>query len=90
MTDLEKAIELARKHEALYGMRNRDECCVAACQEMAEWKKQQMIDKACEWLGKNIIKYRNWEYNEFHECVEYDGSYDIEKMINDFKKVMEE
>lgn len=56
--------------------------------EMAEWKEQQMIDKACEWLGKNIMNYRNYEYNEFHQCVEYDGSYDIERMISDFRKAM--
>ncbi len=48
MTDLEKAIELARKHDELFGMRKREECCVAACQEMAEWKGQRMIQKACE------------------------------------------
>ena len=44
ITDLEKSIELARKHEELYGIRNREACCVAACQEMAEWKKQQEIE----------------------------------------------
>lgn len=56
--------------------------------EMAEWKERQMINKTCEWLRKNIMNYRNWEYNEFHQCVEYDGSVDIEKMINDFRKAM--
>ena len=24
--------------------------------KMAEWKEQQMIDKACEWLEKNIAE----------------------------------
>jgi hypothetical protein len=57
--------------------------------QMEEGRKQA-IEKACEWLGKNISNYRNWEYNEFHQCVEYDGSMDIEKMINDLKKAMEE
>ena len=57
VTDLEKAIELARKHEGLYGIRNREACCVAACQEMAEWKQQQMIDKACEWLKANADEW---------------------------------
>lgn len=56
--------------------------------KMAEWKEQCIIKKACEWLEKNISNYQNWEYNEFHQCVEYDGSVDIEKMINDFRKAM--
>lgn len=43
MTNLEKSIELARKHEGLFGMRNREECCVAACQEMAEYKDKKII-----------------------------------------------
>ena len=76
MTDLEKAIELARKHKGLFGMRNREECCVAACQEMAEWKEQQMIDKACEWLEDNLAS--------FWQCKLYD---DI-AFIDDFKKAM--
>ena len=54
MTNLEKAIELARKHEGLYGIRNREECSVAACQEMAEWKEQQLIEKASEWFKSNL------------------------------------
>jgi hypothetical protein len=61
MTDLEKAIELARKHEELYVVRNHEECCVAACQEMAEWKEQQMIDKACEWLIENYPTFDGGE-----------------------------
>lgn len=57
--------------------------------QMEEGRKQA-IDKACEWLKKNANNYQNLEYNEFHQCVEYDGSYDIEKMISDFRKTMEE
>lgn len=56
----------------------------------AKWADKTMIDKACEWLKKNICNYQNWGYNEFHQCVEYDGSIDIEKMISDFRKEMEE
>ena len=56
----------------------------------AKWMEKQMIEKACEWLGKNIRNYINWEYNEFHQCVEYDGGMDIEKMISDMRKAMEE
>lgn len=59
-----------------------------AMKSYIEYQKSQVIDKACEWLEKNIRNYINWEYNEFHQCVEYDGGIDIEKMISDFKKVM--
>ena len=43
MTDLEKSIEIARKHEGL--CLNREEWCVAACQEMAEWKDEQFANE---------------------------------------------
>jgi len=59
-----------------------------AFEEGALWADKTMLKRACEWLKKNIGNYRNWEYNEFHNCVEYDGSYDIEKMIKDLKKAM--
>lgn len=75
VTDLEKSIELARKHEGLYGIRNREACCVAACQEMADWKQQQMIDKAAEWLRMTMDFFNNGEFN-------------IEKFVKDFKKEM--
>ena len=48
MTDLEKAIELARKHDGLFGIRNLEECLVAACQEMAEWKEKEILDCAVD------------------------------------------
>jgi len=86
MTDIEKANDLAQYYseESDYKRTVGYDCAI----EMADWKEQQMIDKACEWLGKNIGNYQNWEYNEFHQCVEYDGSFDIEKMISDFRKAM--
>jgi len=88
MTDLEKAIELARKHDELFGMRKREECCVAACQEMAEWKGQRMIQKACEWLEDMACIYAYWEYNV--DTYEKEVVYDTEQLIKDFKKAMEE
>lgn len=79
--DLEKAIEIARKHEGLFGWRNREECCVAACQDMAEWKryqfakeKQALIDKACEWM-EPVLK-------------DLDGYNCAGDLIRDFKKAM--
>jgi hypothetical protein len=68
MTDLEKAIELARKHDGLFGARNREECCVAACQEMAEWKEQQMVEL---WnVARNV--YEAWmggTMDDVRECM---------------------
>lgn len=61
-----------------------------AYKEGALLADKTMLKRACEWLKKNIGNYKNWEYNEYNQCVEYDGSYDIEKMINDFKKAMKE
>lgn len=58
--------------------------------EGAIWSDKTLLDKASEWLKKNISNYINWEYNEFQQCFEYDGSFDIEKMISDFRKEMEE
>ena len=46
--------------------------------EMAEWKDEQMIEKACEWLKDNIHDY--YTVNEFEEW--FDG------MFVDFKKAM--
>lgn len=77
MTDLEKAIELARKHEGLFGMRNREECLVAACQEMAEWKEKQMMEKAVSFLNENLMRTLLFD------------KHDKENFINNFKKAME-
>ena len=55
-------------------------------------KKEQKslnIGAASEWLRKHVCNYMNSEYNEFHQCVEYDGSIDKEKLINDFEKAMQ-
>jgi len=83
MTDLEKAIELAKKHEGLFGIRNREECCVAACQEMAEWKEQQMIDKACEFISE-------WFYEHPHKNMVCSNEFEcVDDLLERFKKVME-
>lgn len=63
---------------------------VRKLEDIANWANETILDKASKWIKKNIMNYRNWEYNEFHQCVEYDGSIDIEKMIKDFKKAMKE
>lgn len=77
MTDLEKAIELARKHEGLFGARNREECCVAACQEMAEWKEKKMIERAVIWLSFNCDVFGYFKKGK------------LEYMLDKFTKAME-
>lgn len=54
-------------------------------------KEQRLlsVSAASEWLRKHVCNYVNSEYNEFHKCVEYDGSIDKEKLINDFEKAMQ-
>ena len=56
-----------------------------------EKKKEQKsldISAASEWLREHVCSYMNSEYNEFHKCVEYDGSIDKERLINDFEEAM--
>ena len=52
-------------------------------------QKSLNISAASEWLRKHISAYMNSEYNEFHKCVEYDGSIDKERLINDFEEAMQ-
>lgn len=49
----------------------------------AHWAVQTMIEKACEWLENNVEMY-----NAYNPTVEsyYSGK---ERMLEDFKKVME-
>ena len=58
----------------------------------AAWQKKQKsssIIAASEWLREHVCCYMNSEYNEFHKCVEYDGSIDKERLINDFEEAMQ-
>lgn len=52
--------------------------------------EKEIINDVAEWLTKNVNSYVNREYNEFHHEVEYDGTVDKEKLINDLKKAMDE
>ncbi len=58
--------------------------------EKQKEQKSLNISAASEWLRKHICNYMNSEYNEFHQCVEYDGSIDKERLINDFEEAMQE
>ena len=57
--------------------------------EKKKKKKSLNLSAALEWLRKNVRNYVNSEYNEFHKCVEYDGSIDKERLINDFEEAMQ-
>lgn len=80
----EKARELASE---LIGEDQNQKPMIDVIMRMANWKEQQMIDKACEWIEENIVDYEDIYYDvggfvspEFH----------IEEFIKDFKKAMEE
>lgn len=54
----------------------------------AKWMEKQMIKNACEWLEDMAWEYAYWEYNV--DTYEKEVDYDTEKLIEDFKKAMEE
>ena len=57
--------------------------------ERQKEQKSLNISAASEWLREHVCAYMNSEYNEFHKCVEYDGSIDKERLINDFEEAMQ-
>lgn len=61
----------------------------AGVRSEAEKQKSLNISVASEWLREHVCTYINSEYNEFHKCVEYDGSIDKERLINDFEEAMQ-
>ena len=50
----------------------------------AEWADKTIIEKACEWLDQNVVKY------ESGTRMGYIPFSFIEDMINDFRKAMED
>ena len=85
MANEEKAKEIAELHEIIY-IANAGEHgssyleCYSSAMQMAEWKEQQMIEKACEWLERNADKY----------VASYGfPTYQTGLLIMDFKKAME-
>ena len=86
-----KATEIAKHILETYPVINKDNLPNAlwfAAIEMAEWKEQQMMKKACEWLNDMACYYAHCEYNG--DTYEKEVVYDTEKLIKDFKKAMEE
>lgn len=67
--------------------KNRDK--MLAYLEKQKEQKSLSISAASEWLREHVCHYVNSEYNEFHKCVEYDGSIDKERLINDFEEAMQ-
>lgn len=64
-----------------------DKDCIEMFKAGANWQKQQMIDKACEWLRKELAGYVYAEY----VAEELTGEACIsDNMIVDFRKSMEE
>ena len=54
----------------------------------AQWQKEQMVAKACDWLADNYSKYiiTNGLATIFSATIDFDTI----RMIGDFKKAMEE
>ena len=58
--------------------------------ERIKEQKPSYINFISDWLRKHIKTYVNSEYNEFHKTVEYDGSINIEHLIEDLKNAIEQ
>lgn len=43
------------------------------------------FDAISSWLRDRASRYVNGEYNEFHHCIEYDGTINVERLIADLK-----
>lgn len=71
-----KAEELAKKHMPFAGVPITE--CIDACNEMADWMKGYMIEKAYSWMDKNIDKYFGAS-----------GTFNDVRFFSDFKDTME-
>ena len=85
MTDKQKAIELSIKvmedgHFESNGVCQRKQIA-NALMDMAEWKEQEIIKKACEWLKDTLMS------DEGGFPITSNG---VKEFIKDFKKAMEE
>lgn len=59
---------------------------VAEALSYLEKKKHSLnFDAISSWLRDHMSRYVNSEYNEFHNCTEYDGTINIERLIADLK-----
>lgn len=97
MTNKEKATELGIKyarqyHHNTYPEYSTDSGFVyskkeieKACQEMAEWKGQKMIEKALQIYLKELVQFNNLLVRL---NPEYDKLIDVDKSYDDFKRKM--
>lgn len=88
MTDNEKIRDILNRHYRHEVMAGSDLWFTKQYQdrfahllEIAEWKEQQMIDKACEWLKDTLMS------DEGGFPIISNG---VKEFIKDFKKAMEE
>lgn len=83
MTDKEKADEISEQYATSRYFPNDEEVAAYnAAIQMAKWKEQQMIDKACEWLKDNVNdSYLDWY--DWEKC-----RLNKDELLHDFKKAM--
>jgi len=76
-TNEEKATELGIKYQTpCHGIGDCEFEARQAALEMAEWKEQQMIERACSWL------FLNADVFGFFKKI------NLQKMVNEFAKAM--
>lgn len=85
MTNEEKYRDIAENNCRYYGGEydSFKECFISA-KEAADWKEQQMIEKAVEWLEHSFC---DAVADNLHIVATYDFE-SVEQMIKDFKKTM--
>ena len=59
----------------------------AACMRMAKYVEQELIEKSCEWLKKELIDNRD---NFGYPVVSTFDTITLNEFIDEFKKAMEE
>jgi len=87
MTQQEKAREIYKDN--LYdcevrGVVQDEQEILFMLEKMAQWKQQQMIEKAVKWLKDNAGTYHRFNVNENRFYYNYNI------LIDDFEKAMEE
>ena len=89
MTNEEKAKEIGQKF--YFDTMNSNEAAYKGALQMAQWKEQQMIERAVRWMEDNI---NNYIVNDQYELPNGSMSRDWLKVksefFTDFKKSMEE
>jgi len=64
--------------------------CLAYLEKQKGQKRSLNFDAISSWLIDHASKYVNGEFNEFHHCVEYDGTIDVERLIADLKVAVDD